>query len=360
MRPGSRTRSVFYSNGISGKPTAYLRSSCTNHLPHVLLLTDSNGRNLVKPKKVVISKSCEFNFSVCTIPGGKLSHGIAEISHGTVFKNVDLIILALGTNDLRGSCASHARIIEDDLLSLLNVVGQVYVKAKVVLSMILPQTGTHAGCVTRANDIVHKVGKSNKLETIHFHSLDANWDNWANNDNVHLSDLGLTKYLALLGYQVQDILNKDSPTLVQGTSLVKTPFTPVPRPTSVLNTIEKNGFNYHKEMATNSRNTSCKQQATFASVAASYSKQQERHGKIAKYSSTKLDLKDKKDSPTLVQGTSLVKTPFTPVPRPTSVLNTIEKDGFNYHKEMATNSRNTSCKQQATFASVAASYSKQQ
>ncbi|XP_077976088.1 uncharacterized protein LOC144431994 [Styela clava] len=50
-------------------------------------------------------------------------------------------------------------------------------------------------------------------------------------------------------------------------------------------------------MATNSRNTSCKQQATFASVAASYSEQQERHGKNVKYSSTKLDLKDKKDFP---------------------------------------------------------------
>jgi len=52
--PGYRTPPTNYEKGACGKGVAYLHAP-TSAKPSVLLITDSNGRNLVKPQVLVYS-----------------------------------------------------------------------------------------------------------------------------------------------------------------------------------------------------------------------------------------------------------------------------------------------------------------
>lgn len=144
---GRRTRGITYETGVSGKQTCHLRcvSSSQNS---VLLLTDSNGRNIVSPQ-VVSCRSELFTFNAISIPGGMMSHGCDELEFGRKVDNISIVILALGTNDInRGSCSFNHNI-EKKCRKLVEVCQRKYPQCQVCCTNWLKQLKlVGSGCVT--------------------------------------------------------------------------------------------------------------------------------------------------------------------------------------------------------------------
>lgn len=124
---GKRTPPQRYRIGVSGKQTCYLHAE-SQQLPSVLLLTDS--RNIVCPQ-VVSCTSEYFTLNAISIPGGKMNHGCIELEFGKKFKQVDIVILALGTNDL-ASRNNHNHVpIEAECRQLVGVCQKQYPQSQV-------------------------------------------------------------------------------------------------------------------------------------------------------------------------------------------------------------------------------------
>nr|XP_039258795.1 uncharacterized protein LOC120335363 [Styela clava] len=137
-------------------------------LNHVLLVTDSNGRNLVNPQVVRVPKKCKFDLSVVAIPGGRISHGQKEILDGRHFEKLDFLICALGSNNFSNNCQEHTIDILEELESFTAAVQIIYPRVK---------------------------------------NLNYNTDNWSR-DDVHLSDKGLLFYTNILIQQMEEIIKK--------------------------------------------------------------------------------------------------------------------------------------------------------
>nr|XP_039252458.1 uncharacterized protein LOC120329743 [Styela clava] len=161
MEAGFRTKVVPWRRGASGKLTEYLFSA-RSHENHVLLVTDSNGRNLVNPQVVRVPKKCKFDLSVVAIPGGRISHGQKELLDGRHFEKLDFLICALGSNNFSNNCQEHTIDILEELESFTAAVQIIYPRVKIVFAKILAQTGRHSNCVGIVNAEIQKYAEKNK------------------------------------------------------------------------------------------------------------------------------------------------------------------------------------------------------
>nr|XP_039273931.1 uncharacterized protein LOC120347882 [Styela clava] len=201
---GFRTRPITYRRGVSGKQTAYLRAELDGR-PRLLLLSDSNSRNLVLPRVVVPSVSCPFSFSVICLPGGTMRHGVAELRNTTPFPSVDYLVIALGTNDVASyqeseknfSSYFHGRAIE-----IIDECKRVYPGSKILLAKILPQTGRHTR-VQVANVVLSGIASDAMLPLL---DLDVGKDPNCWNGRLHLSDVGLQQYMETLESSVSNLV----------------------------------------------------------------------------------------------------------------------------------------------------------
>ncbi|XP_077975818.1 uncharacterized protein LOC144431919 isoform X2 [Styela clava] len=201
---GFRTRPVAYPRGAataSGKQTAYLRSPKEQHRPHLLLLSDSNIRNITFPKVVSPSPSSPFSLSSICLPGGQLRHGVAEILGTEAFPEVDYLLLALGTNDVAGS-GGWGKQSREYAEKLIGASQQAYPGVKILLAKILPQSNCSTAAANRDMDAIGKLRSLRLLDL----DVGSNPSYWS--DDLHQSDRGLARYMQILESVVARIVRK--------------------------------------------------------------------------------------------------------------------------------------------------------
>nr|XP_026693744.1 uncharacterized protein LOC108950180 [Ciona intestinalis] len=156
---GARARVVRYPIGISGKQTARLFPE-PKWEKNALFITDSNGRDLVLPCVVRPSIGFPFNLSVISVPGGCIMHGDIELRcPASIMKNVNAVIIGLGTNDVLGfsrwEVNERPQYVVDSILRrakcIIGAAQELYPHATVYFNSILPQSSPSGRIVPMLN-----------------------------------------------------------------------------------------------------------------------------------------------------------------------------------------------------------------
>ena len=66
-----------------------------------------------------------------SLPGGNINDGIKEISEGPLFKNIDYIVMGLGTNDISFAKVNFAERHRQDIPNMVATCKHYYPNAKV-------------------------------------------------------------------------------------------------------------------------------------------------------------------------------------------------------------------------------------
>ncbi|XP_039260157.2 uncharacterized protein LOC120336527 [Styela clava] len=202
MKPsGFRTRPVFYNRGVSGKQSATRYPRNVSRKPLLLLVMDSNGRNIVRPEIVNPSPNVSFDFAAISIPGGKTFHACTELRHlPRCHHKVSHVVLALGTNDMFEGMPV-LRQFRTRVENLIGVAEAVYPGAKISYASIIPRHDEHAAVVSEANAIIREVTEDYGIKFIKI-KVPSRPDYWS--DLIHMSDEGLRKFMQSFESQVED------------------------------------------------------------------------------------------------------------------------------------------------------------
>ncbi|XP_039258493.2 uncharacterized protein LOC120335056 [Styela clava] len=203
---GYRTRPIQYARGVSGKQTAYLRAKPDGR-KRLLLFSDSNARNLVHPRVIFPSRSCQFAFSANCLPGADMLAGGREL-RSTPFPSIDYLVVALGTNDVanyNGPSGSFSRNSHRVAVNFLEKCRKAYPDFKILLAKILPQTGRHY-LVHLANVVLGTIASDAIVPLLDL-DVGSSGEYWS--DRLHLSDVGLKIYMKKLDRAVTKIIEKD-------------------------------------------------------------------------------------------------------------------------------------------------------